>query len=93
MSKDLKDTMSELEDTMKKVEGLANARVNDAKTLMKRLVVQTVVAILVTVAIYFFKGTAWYFWVSFAITLIMVVALILGLYVIRKTDKMMKMRD
>jgi len=90
MTKNVEESSSEIEDTMKQMEDLAVSRMNDAKTGMKKLVIQSLIALILTVGLYLFKGATWYFWVLFAITLFMIVALAFGFYFIRKTEKLME---
>lgn len=87
MSKDIDDTMRRAEETLANLDAIANQSVEDAEQKIKKGIVQTIIWIAVTVAIYFIWGATWFFWLSFAFNVIGVAGLLFAKVMMAKAYK------
>ena len=72
----MNDTIKKAEEAMANLDAIANQSVEDAEQKIKKGIVQTIIWIAITVAIYFIWGTTWFFWISFAFNVIGVAGLV-----------------
>ncbi|CAA6816376.1 MAG: Unknown protein [uncultured Sulfurovum sp.] len=87
MSKDMDDTIKRAEETLANLDAIANQSVEDAEQKIKKGIVQTIIWIAVTIAIYFIWGTTWFFWLSFAFNVIGVAGLVFAKVMMAKAYK------
>ena len=87
MSKDIEETITEAEEMLGTLDQMAREKLNDAEQKIKKGIVQGVIWVLVTVAIYFIWGTTWFFWVSFVLSVMMAVSMALLKVVLAKAKK------
>jgi len=86
---DMSKTISEAEDLMANLDELMHSRMNDAEQKLKKGIVQGVIWVLVTVAIYFIWGTTWFFWVSLGLNIITIGGIVFAKVMIAKAKKKM----
>jgi hypothetical protein len=90
---DMEKAMDDMESTLATLNEMANAKFNDAEQKIKKGIVQGVIWILVTAVIYFIWGDRWFFWLSFAISVITIGSMIFAKVMIGKAKKKISKRD
>jgi len=76
MSKDIEETMRKAEEAIESLEKMANQSLDDAEQKIKKGIVQGIIWIAVTIAIYFIWGTTWFFWISFTFNVITIAGIL-----------------
>jgi hypothetical protein len=84
-----KDTIKEAEALIENLDKIVNEKFNDTEQKIKKGIVQGVLWILVTVAIYFIWGTTWFFWVSFGFNVLTIGGMVFAKVIMAKAKKKM----
>jgi hypothetical protein len=83
----------EAEEAIANLDTMASQSLDDAEQKIKKGIVQGIIWIAVTVAIYFIWGTTWFFWLSFAFNVITLGGIVFAKVMIAKAKKKMASRD
>jgi hypothetical protein len=87
MTNDIDEKIKDLDDTMQKLNGMIDDRIEGAHTAIKKGVVQTAILAILSIAIYIIWGATWYFWVVFAITFVFLLLTTFAVVMLNKAKR------
>ena len=93
MEENINKSIHKMDESMKKLDELMNTQLLDSKNAMKKNMIQMGVWSLLTLVVYFIWGATWYFWVGLTLSVLMIAAMVFGVIMLNKTNKILERAD